>query len=633
MKIKLRLLILAAVSTATTITAEQEVNVKHIRPGPLANYATRVTSSGLLRLSRPFGNPDNPKDIAIKFVHSQLHPSDGSFTVKNAYFTRNIGVTHVYLKQLVHGIEVANGDFAVHVDSTGNVVAYSDNFHRRTSPSQEIVWTGQLSNQFVDPVAALKAVADYIGKPIDTSKLTKAPRQDPKTSRHQTIIKGVSFAVEDVLAQQSYVHTTPGTLEAAWEFFVRMRANYFHVHVSADGTKVLALNDWTSSATYNVLKLSDKRPDTSARTLVTNPQDRIASPKGWHYLNGTETNTTEGNNAHALIPSYRPTTTPKFQPNATNHVFDFPLDLTKDPGTYKAAAVTNLFYITNMMHDIFYRYGFDEVAGNFQQDNFGKGGAGNDSVIAYAQDPDDMNNARFTTLPDGEHGEMYMFIWDRTRPMRDGDFMNEIVMHEYSHGISTRLTGGPANVDCLIEGESGGMGEGWSDFFAIALQMKSTDTRNTTYTMGEYVYGQNIRHYPYATSKDVNPTTYGLVYKDGWDWEHAIGEIWANILYEIYWNLVEKHGFTEDVHSADITKGNTLALQLVVNSMKLQPCNPTFITARDAIIQAEQLLTRGKNKCLLWSAFAKRGLGLNATTDGVFETKEDFTLPSYCTNK
>ena len=49
----------------------------------------------------------------------------------------------------------------------------------------------------------------------------------------------------------------------------------------------------------------------------------------------------------------------------------------------------------NIVHDVFYLYGFNEPAGNFQKDNFGKGGRGNDAVIANAQDGSGFNNANF----------------------------------------------------------------------------------------------------------------------------------------------------------------------------------------------------------------------------------------------
>ena len=64
--------------------------------------------------------------------------------------------------------------------------------------------------------------------------------------------------------------------------------------------------------------------------------------------------------------------------------------------------------------------------------------------------------------------------------------------------------------------------------------------------------------------------------------------------------------------------GNTLALQLIIDAMKIQPCRPTFFTARDAIIQADQILTGGANGCLIWKAFAERGLGTDAKVIGQF---------------
>jgi extracellular elastinolytic metalloproteinase len=62
--------------------------------------------------------------------------------------------------------------------------------------------------------------------------------------------------------------------------------------------------------------------------------------------------------------------------------------------------------------------------------------------------------------------------------------------------------------------------------------------------------------------------------------------------------------------------GNTLMLQLVITGMKLQPCRPSLFDARDAIVQADQVLTGGENACDLWHGFASRGLGVDATVVG-----------------
>ncbi|CAG8712753.1 15206_t:CDS:2 [Acaulospora morrowiae] len=226
-------------------------------------------------------------------------------------------------------------------------------------------------------------------------------------------------------------------------------------------------------------------------------------------------------------------------------------------------------------------------------------------------------------------------------------------VHEYAHGISTRLTGGPGNSNCLGWDEAGGMGEGWGDFFATIFRMNSTFDRTKDFGMGEWANGEGIRKYLYSTSLKTNPSTYSYLDKPGYWGVHAKGEVWAEILYEVYWNLVDKHGFTAnwfpptDNHPASLAEwyfseyvktprhGNTLALQLIVDGMKLQPCRPTFIDARDAIIQADELLTNGDNLCDIWQAFAKRGLGIDAKIIGGGPwgggtRVESFSVPEDC---
>lgn len=155
--------------------------------------------------------------------------------------------------------------------------------------------------------------------------------------------------------------------------------------------------------------------------------------------------------------------------------FDFPLDLTQLPVQYKDAAITNLFYWNNIIHDVFYRYGFTEEAGNFQEYNYGRGGRGSDSVDAHGQDSAGVNNANFATPTDGTSPTMQMYLWPSTarRSVRDGDLDAGVVVHEYGHGISNRLTGGPSRSNCVQGDEQAG--EGWSDFLAIALTAREDD--------------------------------------------------------------------------------------------------------------------------------------------------------------
>jgi hypothetical protein len=129
----------------------------------------------------------------------------------------------------------------------------------------------------------------------------------------------------------------------------------------------------------------------------------------------------------------------------------------------------------------------------------------------------------------------------------------------------------------------------------------------------------------------VNPVTYG----DLGDLAipHGVGYAWNSMLWEVYWNLVEAHGFNPNIYDNWTTGGNNLALQLVMNGMKLQSCRPGFVDGRNAILLADQVLTGGANQCYIWQGFAKRGLGFSAsqgtntsTTDGV----EAFDLPLAC---
>lgn len=117
-------------------------------------------------------------------------------------------------------------------------------------------------------------------------------------------------------------------------------------------------------------------------------------------------------------------------------------------------------------------------------------------MIAQAQDGSGTNNANFATPPDGRSGKMRMYVWTQTHPSRDGDLEAGIVIHEYAHGISTRLTGGPENSGCLGHGESGGMGEGWGDILATILRMKGHETKDSSFGMGNWVNaGNGIRPY------------------------------------------------------------------------------------------------------------------------------------------
>lgn len=165
------------------------------------------------------------------------------------------------------------------------------------------------------------------------------------------------------------------------------------------------------NASYNVFPLPIEAPTFGSRSLVSNPWILASSPEGWHSTGNTSYTITRGNNVFAYEDS-ADKNEPGFSPDGgTNRNFDFPFSINGTPTFNRSAAITNLFYINNKVHDIFYKFGFTESARNFQQNNFGKGGVGNDYVLAEAQDGGGLNNANFTTPSDGNRPLMQMYLW------------------------------------------------------------------------------------------------------------------------------------------------------------------------------------------------------------------------------
>jgi len=315
-------------------------------------------------------------------------------------------------------------------------------------------------------------------------------------------------------------------------------------------------------------------------------------------------------------------------------VFDFPFDTNGTPTNYTDAAVTNLFYMNNVAHDIFYNYGFDEASGNFQEQNYSPDGRGSDSVLAEAQDASGTCNANMSTPGDGANPRMQMYICGD----KDGDFDNAIILHEFGHGVSNRLTGGPSAVSCLTNIEQ--MGEGWSDYFGLVLTMKPTDIATTPRTIGTFMFNQDengagLRPYPYTTAMvgaGSNPMTYKTIDDPGITRPHGVGAVWATMLWDVTWALIDQHGWDADIYNG--TGGNNIALRLVTEGLKIQPCSPGFVDGRDAILAADVALYGGANSCIIWEAFARRGLGYSAdqgSTNSRVDGSEGYDLPPECT--
>ncbi|KAG8902106.1 hypothetical protein FRB99_004833 [Tulasnella sp. 403] len=523
-------------------------------------------------------------DAAMSFLQSKLGLDTTDAKVKSGFTGE--AATHVYVKQTLNGIEVANGVASVALKDN-KVVAYGSNMVKPKSVAS--------TKPKITEAQAISAAESNLG-----AKYNNWP------------------------TKLEYVLQENGQAVLTYVVQVQNQDHWYEAFVDAATGKVVNVIDFVAEASYRVVPFRAQDPTWSGFTLINNPADLSASPNGWHQ-DTQPYYTTRGNNVNAY---HGDASTGQSTQTSNPLNFDFLWFPNDDPTTPENLDVArvNAFYVGNMYHDLLYKYGFTETAFNFQNTNFGNGGAENDAVEMIVQ-ANGLNNANFATPPDGQPGVCRMFIWDKTNPRRDGDLVNGMITHEFTHGLSNRLTGGGTS-RCLTTTESRGMGEGWSDTMAFWVEI--TGTTPTDFTMGSWVSGNpgGLRLYPYSTNKQVNPLMYSSangITERGWITAsslgkslittlvaHKLGTIWGTMLVEVYWNMVAAHGYSDNKNAPNQSTGNIMFLHLFVDALSLQPCNPTFLDARDAIVQADVNRYSGLNKCAIWRGFAKRGLGVQA---------------------
>ena len=215
----------------------------------------------------------------------------------------------------------------------------------------------------------------------------------------------------------------------------------------------------------------------------------------------------------------------------------------------------------------------------------------------------------------------------------DGSFDNGIVAHEYGHGISNKLIGGPLSSSCMTNLEQ--MGEGWSDWFSVMMQIKPGDVGTTpihvgTFAVNEPNTGPGIRDFPYSTDLAVNPRT--MVDSNNPDnsnsgYRYTIGEFWTSVMWDLTWAYIGVYGYDDNIYTG--TGGNNRVMRLALDALKLEACNTDgIVNARDKLFAADQATTGGLDYCMIAEVFARRGVGLNATSGDVNNSNdqvEDFT--------
>jgi extracellular elastinolytic metalloproteinase len=217
---------------------------------------------------------------------------------------------------------------------------------------------------------------------------------------------------------------------------------------------------------------------------------------------------------------------------------------------------------------------------------------------------------------------------------RDGSLDNGVVTHEYMHGVTNRLTGGPANSSCLFNNEAAS--EGWSDYFALMMTTNwataNASTGAAPRPMATYAFDDpaGLRRNPYCTNLAVDPITYADMASSGET--HDIGEIWCSTIWDMTWNIIQQEGsINPNIYDAGGGGGNTIALRLVMEGVKLQTCNPGFLDSRNAILAADSIYYNNAHKCAIWNAFARRGMGVSAIQGSVWNTFDQtaaFDVPS-----
>ena len=199
-------------------------------------------------------------------------------------------------------------------------------------------------------------------------------------------------------------------LHLAWKLSIyeKSQKHWWSMNIDAVNGNIIVKNDWVLECTfdnhshqdnehigrhsrnvesqmemppandaYHVFALPLESPSHGNRSIVAGPSNTTASPFGWHDddgINGAEYTITRGNNVYAYEDEAANNGIGYSPDGGASLNFDFPLNLNNNPGNNLAPAITNLFYMNNIMHDVWYQYGFDEVSGNFQQNNYGNGG-------------------------------------------------------------------------------------------------------------------------------------------------------------------------------------------------------------------------------------------------------------------
>lgn len=464
----------------------------------------------------------------------------------------------------------------------------------------------------------------HVTPAIDVSKYVPEVVAGFPLSERPTVLSKGPF--ENLISAHLLIFNQPDRVRLAWHIVLTLPdyVDQFVVIVSADEPKAEIL--YSKSTVQRVKargrvyefspKIADRRLVDFPRPLSDYPamatMPLVAFPPDW-----VDGDRTLGNSTRATLNF----TTNSLTGVVQNGVIVFePNNATGDD-----QKLLNIFYFCNYMHDFLHILGFDEASGNFQRINFTSNGAAGDPVRARAHSGEVFGTANMSTGPDGLPPLMNMGLVGP--PVnRHTAFDADVVFHEYVHGLTIRLVGGRIDPNALDKLQSGGMGEGWGDYFALTVQNFFLDQEKVV--TGDWVVDNpgGIRRAPY----DANyPFDYGQL--RNFPEVHDIGEVWCATLMQMTRNMIVALNCKK--------QGYRIAWQIVVDGLKMTPPNPTFLDARDAILGAlDDLAEMNKINQITfetvrrsaWESFAKFGMGAAASSgdaDDLDGIVADFTVP------
>lgn len=383
---------------STSTFAQSETGYEH-------RQATVTRPSDGLALSTP--SSASPMTIVTDYLRAHGVNESTLNSLREVSTNRTAqGILHVRLEQQFGGLDAYGSYVKAAINSRGELVHLIENLAYAPAATPR-----------APAISALQALQAAIARVHPKEQFEFMPSTQ---SGNTTTFSGGAFFHDDPSATRVAIPMADGSITIGFlvETWSEAKNLLHHTLVGGDG-RVLDVELRTASDTYNVFT---EDPLKTPQAVVNGPGNgNDASPAGW--LAGRKQLTTKINGNNAL--AYLDTNTDNRPDSGGSAVNDGNFitlaNLGVAPSTTenRAVAVQNLFYLNNIVHDILFRNGFDEAAGNFQQKNFGNGGKARDAVQAEAQDGGGTDNANFATPPDGKKPRMQMYLWNGFGPTHE----------------------------------------------------------------------------------------------------------------------------------------------------------------------------------------------------------------------